>query len=184
MFSCILCLHIWFEAIISASFVAAFFRVLWFELFPSLAHVFAFGQFLILVRSLTLACFFVGLQFAVFIYLSSCDYFDLLSSMDDCAFVKSAFWRGSLYFVDLFSAGGLCAVPSIIRAYFVAVFQTARHIINVGARTPTYNQLYYPCLADNRQTLDTNINTVFTQENESRHHQSHMQSTVLLAVLL
>ena len=35
-------------------------------------------------------------------------------------------------------------VASIIRAYFVAVFQTARHIINVGARTATYNQPDYP----------------------------------------
>ena len=34
-------------------------------------------------------------------------------------------------------------VASIIRAYFVAVFETARHIINVGARTATYNQPHY-----------------------------------------
>ena len=64
MFSYTLCLRIWFEAIISASFVPAFFRVMWFELFPSLARVFAFGLFLILRGFLALlACFFCAASY-------------------------------------------------------------------------------------------------------------------------
>ena len=50
-----------------------------------------------------------------------------------------------LRFVDIVSTGASCVPPSIIRAYFVAVFQTARRIINVAARTATYNQLYFTC---------------------------------------
>ena len=125
-------LHIWFEAIISASFVAAFFRVMWFELFPSLAQVFAFGSFLFLLRFLALAWFLWNCT-NLYSYTSLL-FWLFWPSKNDCEFVKSAFWRCSLYFVGVFSTSALCVVPSIIRAYFVAVFQTARHIINVGAR--------------------------------------------------
>ena len=77
------------------------------------------------------------MQLAIFIFLSFRDYFDLQSSERSIEVPL-----GGVFYV-LFFASALCGVPSIIRAYFVAVFQTARHIINVGARTATYNQLDY-----------------------------------------
>ena len=109
---------------------------MWFELFPSLEHLFAFGSFFNLARFLGISLVFEGVA-TIFIYLPPVliIFIFWVLRMINTIKVKSAFWRCSLYFVGVFSTSALCVVPSIIRAYFVAVFQTARHIINVvGAR--------------------------------------------------
>ena len=92
----------------------------------------------------------------------------------------------------MFSA--LCVVASIIRAYFVAVFETARHIINVGGRTtqpqpqPTISNCQAGCTETKRNTEMT-LNTDCAASHSRRKliktpPESHMQPTVLLVVLL
>ena len=90
------------------------------------------------------------MQLAIFIFLSFRDYFDLQSSERSIEVPL-----GGVFYV-LFFASALCGVPSIIREYFVAVFQTARHIINVGARTTQRLPTISICLAD---YTETNENT-------------------------
>ena len=91
----------------------------------------------------------------------------------------------------MFSA--LCVVASIIRAYFVAVFETARHIINVGGRTtqPQPQPTISNCLAGCTETKRNTEMTLNTDCAGSRRRkliktppESHMQPTVLLVVLL
>ena len=91
----------------------------------------------------------------------------------------------------MFSA--LCVVASIIRAYFVAVFETARHIINVGGRTtqpqpqPTISNCQAGCTETKRNTeMTLNTDCAGSQRRKliKTPPESHMQPTVLLVVLL